>query len=110
MIMDLETEVKLEESLAIVLAKVYMQIPWNKVNVKSAHKFFIDRIRASSNARNFKEFLDVLTRKVNVTFVKIDYSLMDLLNKYNDFVMMLVRKESLYITNYALEKVDEFKN
>lgn len=107
--MDIEIESKLEDALAEVLAKVYLQIPWSKIGVRSAHTFFIDRIRASSNAKNFKEFLDVLTKKVNVVFVKIDADKIDLLNKYNDFTMMLIRKESLYIVNYALEKVDEMK-
>ncbi len=108
--MDEKIELKLEDTLAIVLAKVYLQIPWSKIGVRSAHKFFIDRIRASSNAKNFKEFLDVLTKKVNVVFVKIDSDKIDLLNNYNDFTMMLIRKESLYVTNYALEKVEELKN
>lgn len=108
--MDIEIESKLESVLADVLAKIYLQIPWSKLSVKSAHKFFIDRIRASSNAKNFKEFLDVLTKKVNVVFVKIDSDKIDLLNNYNDFTMMLIRKESLYVTNYALEKVEEMKN
>ncbi len=107
--MDEKIELKLEDTLAIVLAKVYLQIPWSKIGVKSAHKFFIDRIRASSNAKNFKEFLDVLTRKVSVTFVRIDSDQIDLLNNYNSFTMGLIRKESLYVTNYALEKAEELK-
>ena len=64
-------EMEVENKLAYVLAKCYMRIPWRKIGVKSAHKFFVDRIRASSNARNFKEFLDVFTRKLNVEFVNI---------------------------------------
>lgn len=103
-------ETKLEETLATVLGKIYLQIPWAKLNIKSAHKFFIDRIRSSANAKNFKEFLDIFTRKVNVTFVRLDSDMIDLLNNHNEFTMMLIRKESLYVTNYALEKVDEMKS
>ena len=106
---DEDLEEKLEDGLSVILAKIYLQIPWSKLHVKSAHKFFIDRIRASSNAKNFKEFLDVLTRKVSVNFVKLDTVDIDLLNNYDDFIMMLIRKESLYVTNLTLEKVDMIK-
>lgn len=103
-------EEELEEVLAIILARIYLQIPWSKINVKSAHKFFIDRIRASANAKNFKEFLDILTKKVSVTFVRLNSKDIELLEKYDRFTMSLIRKESLYVTNYALEKVEEIKN
>ncbi|MBQ6220071.1 MAG: hypothetical protein IJH63_10040 [Methanobrevibacter sp.] len=109
MLVDDKIEDDLEEKLAIILARIYLQIPWSKISVKSAHKFFIDRIRASANAKNFKEFLDILTRKVSVTFVKLDSEDICLLEEYNEFTMGLIRKESLYVTNYALEKVDELK-
>ena len=102
-------EMEVENKLAYVLAKCYMKIPWKKIGVKSAHKFFVDRIRASSNAKNFKEFLDVFTKKLNVEFVNIETEIVQFLEDYINITMMLLRKESTYLANFALETVDEIK-
>lgn len=102
-------EMEVENKLAYVLAKCYMKIPWRKIGVKSAHKFFVDRIRASSNARNFKEFLDVFTKKLNVEFVNIETEIVQFLDENIHITMMLLRKESTYLANFALETVDEIK-
>lgn len=102
-------EMEIENKLAYVLAKVYVQIPWRKIGVKSAHKFFVDRIRASSSAANFKEFLDLFLKKVNVEFVRIDTEIIDFLEDNRALVMSLLRKESIYIANFALETVDIVK-
>lgn len=102
-------EMEVENKLAYVLARCYMRIPWRKIGVKSAHKFFVDRIRASSNARNFKEFLDVFTKKINVEFVNIETEVVQFLEDNINITMMLLRKESTYLANFALETVDELK-
>ena len=102
-------EMEVENKLAYVLAKCYMKIPWKKIGVKSAHKFFVDRIRASSNARNFKEFLDVFTRKLNVEFVNIETEYVQFLDENIHITMMLLRKESTYLANFALETADTLK-
>ena len=102
-------EMEVENKLAYVLAKCYVRIPWRKIGVKSAHKFFVDRIRASSNARNFKEFLDVFTRKLNVEFVNIETEYVQFLDENIHITMMLLRKESTYLANFALETVDTLK-
>ena len=104
-----QLEMEVENKLAYVLAKCYMRIPWRKIGVKSAHKFFVDRIRASSNARNFKEFLDVFTRKLNVEFVNIETEIIQFLEDNLNITMMLLRKESTYLANFALETVDTLK-
>ena len=104
-----QLEMEVENKLAYVLAKCYMKIPWRKIGVKSAHKFFVDRIRASSNARNFKEFLDVFTRKLNVEFVNIETEIVQFLEDHINITMMLLRKESTYLANFALETVDTLK-
>ena len=96
-------EMEVENKLAYVLAKCYVRIPWRKIGVKSAHKFFVDRIRASSNARNFKEFLDVFTKKLNVEFVNIETEIVQFLEDHINITMMLLRKESTYLANFALE-------
>ena len=100
---------QVENKLAYVLAKCYMKIHWRKIGDKSAHTFFVDRIRASSNARNFKEFLDVFTRKLNVEFVNIETEYVQFLDENIHITMMLLRKESTYLANFALETVDEIK-
>lgn len=105
-----ELENEIEYKLAFVLASVYMRIPWSKIGVKSAHKFFVDRIRSSSNSRNFKEFMDIFTRKCNVEFIKIDTDIMNFLDEHLDVTLMLLRKESVFIANYALEVVELKKN
>lgn len=102
-------EEEIEEKLASILAKIYLQINWRKINVKSAYKFYIDRIRASNNTRTFKEFLDVLTRKVQVEYVKLDINDVNFLEENNKVTMCLLRKETLYITNYCIMKVQEYK-
>lgn len=102
-------EMEVENKLAYILAKCYIRIPWKKIGVKSAHKFFVDRIRASSNARNFKEFLDVFTRKLNVEFVNIETEYVQFLDENIHITMMLLRKESTYLANFALETVDTLK-
>ena len=102
-------EMEVENKLAYVLAKCYVRIPWKKIGVKSAHKFFVDRIRASSNARNFKEFIDVFTKKLNVEFVNIETEIVQFLEDHINITMMLLRKESTYLANFALETVDEIK-
>ena len=102
-------EMEVENKLAYVLAKCYVRIPWRKIGVKSAHKFFVDRIRASSNAKNFKEFLDVFTKKLNVEFVNIETEIVQFLEDHINITMMLLRKESTYLANFALETVDEIK-
>ena len=102
-------EMEVENKLAYILAKCYIRVPWRKIGVKSAHKFFVDRIRASSNARNFKEFLDVFTRKLNVEFVNIETEYVQFLDENIHITMMLLRKESTYLANFALETVDTLK-
>lgn len=104
-----QLEMEVENKLAYALAKCYILIPWRKIGVKSAHKFFVDRIRASGNAKNFKEFLDIFLKKINVEFVKIDKEIIDFLTEQNNITMMLIRKESTYLANFALEAVDEVK-
>ena len=102
-------EMEVENKLAYVLAKCYVRIPWRKIGVKSAHKFFVDRIRASSNARNFKEFIDVFTKKLNVEFVNIETEIVQFLDENIHITMMLLRKESTYLANFALETADTLK-
>ena len=100
---------EIESKLAYVLAQVYMNIPWNKIHISNAHKFFIDRIRASTNTKTFKEYLDVLTRKCNVEIIKIDTNILDFLDENSNITMRLLRNESLYVCNFALETVEELK-
>ena len=102
-------EMEVENKLAYILAKCYIRVPWKKIGVKSAHKFFVDRIRASSNARNFKEFLDVFTKKLNVEFVNIETEIVQFLDENIHITMMLLRKESTYLANFALETADTLK-
>ena len=102
-------EMEVENKLAYILAKCYIRVPWKKIGVKSAHKFFVDRIRASSNARNFKEFLDVFTKKLNVEFVNIETEYVQFLDENIHITMMLLRKESTYLANFALETADTLK-
>lgn len=104
-----QLEMEIENKLAYVLAKIYVKIPWRKIGVPSAHKFFVDRIRASGNAKNIKEFIDTLTRKVNVEFVKIDTKVLQFLDDHRAVSLMLIRKESTFIANLALEAVDAVK-
>jgi len=103
------TNNEIENKLAYVLARVYRDIPWNKIHISNAHKFFIDRIRASTNTKTFKEYLDVLTRKCNVEIIKIDTNILDFLDENSHITMRLLRNETLYICNLALETVEELK-
>ena len=104
-----QKELEVESKLAYVLAKAYPLIPWNKIKVNNAHKFFMERIRASSNTRTFKEYIDVLCMKLNVEMMKINTNIIDFLNENNAITMKLLRTESLYICNFALETADRMK-
>lgn len=104
-----QKEMKIENKIAYVLAKAYRLIPWSKIKVNNAHKFFMDRIRASSNTRTFKEFIDVLCMKLNIEMMKIDTDVIDFLNENNAITMNLLRHESLYLCNFALETAEKLK-
>ena len=104
-----EEMMRIENRLAGILAQIYLRIPWAKIKVQNAHKFYIDRIRASSNTRTFKEYLDILCKKTQVEMVQIDTEDIEYLDKYNNITMNLIRKESLYICNLALETADNIK-
>ena len=103
-------KMEVENKIAYVLAEIYTRIPWQKIGVNNAHKFFVDRIRASNNSMDFKQFIDTLCLKVQVEFVKIDTDIMDFLKDNNSYAMSILRKETMYITNFALETVDYLKN
>ena len=102
-------ELEVENKLAYVLAETYLRIPWSKLRIKSAHTFFVDRVRASSTNIDFNTFLDALLKKIQVPFVKIDKEILDFLNQNNSYVMSVLRKESVYIVNFALETVEYIK-
>ena len=105
-----DKQIELENMTAEVLAMIYMRVQWYKLNIRSAHTFFIDRVRASCTTKDFKTFLDVFCTKMSVDFVKIDTEVLKELNEYNSFVMYLLRSETVYIANLALAKVDEWRN
>ena len=100
---------KIEDKLAYLLGKIYLNIPWKSINVSNAHKFFIERIRASTNTPNFKEFIDLLCKKLNIEIIRLPCKEIDYLNENNNITMKLLRKESLYICNFALEKAEQIK-
>lgn len=105
-----ETEIMgIEEELATVLAMIYRRIDWSKISTKSAHLFYQSNIRASMNVVNFKQFLDKLCKKVGVQFIKLDSDLIRKLNN-ESLVMSLIREETVYIMNYALDIAEEMKN
>lgn len=104
-----EEIMRIENKLAGILAMIYIRIPWQKIKVQNAHKFFIDRIRASSNTKTFKEYLDVICKKTQVEMVQIDTEDIEYLDKYNNITMRLIRNESLYICNLALETAETLK-
>ena len=70
--MDNETIIQVEEKLATILAQIYTHIPWSNIKVNNAHKFFLDRIRASSNTQTFKQYIDVLCIKCNIEMIKLN--------------------------------------
>lgn len=109
-LVDSEFNEKLiENKIAGTLGEVYVMIPWSKIKVKSSYKFFMDRIRASSSQGTFKEFLDMLCKKVNVEMIRLDTSIIEFLNDNNAITMRLLRKETLYLANLALDAADLIK-
>ncbi len=101
---DIEHEV--ESKLAYLLAKTYIRIPWKQIGVKSAHTFFIDRVRAAAGSRNIREFMEELEKKVQVSFVDIHTEHIDVLEENKSIALRLLRKETNYIVLLALEQVD----
>lgn len=104
-----ELESHVEDKLAYILAKIYLKIPWTKIGVKSAHKYFIDRIRASNSSENIKQFIEKLCKKVSVDFVKIDTEIILFLEENRSYCFKLLRNETQYITLLSLETVDYIK-
>lgn len=102
-------ELEVENKLAYVLGLCYTRIPWSKIKVNNAHAFFMNRIRASSNTRTFKEYLDVLCKKLNIEMIKVDTDIIDFLQENNTITMKLLRNESLYICNFAIETAETIK-
>jgi 1-acyl-sn-glycerol-3-phosphate acyltransferase len=100
---------EVENQLAYVLAQTYIRIPWNRIHAKNAHTFFMDRVKATSNSQNFKQFLDNLCLKVEVEFVRIPTEIINFLSENSSEVMRILRKECLGIVNYALDIVEENK-
>ena len=103
-------EMEVENKLAYTLAKVYVLIPWKKIQAQNAHTFFTDRIRSSASSANFKQFLENLTMKCQVPFVKIDMQYINFLDENRSITMNLIRKESLTMANFAFETVDIVKS
>ena len=100
---------KVETTLAETLASVYSNIPWSKIKVSNAYRFYKDRVYACTNCADFKQFLDKLCLKCNVSFVRISSETIEYLEEYNDEVMGILRKENTFIVNYALDIVEERK-
>lgn len=100
---------EVEAKLAYVLANVYIRIPWRKIGVKSAHTFFIERVRAASRAVNIKQFVESLEKKVEVSMIPVETEYMDLLEENRPYALNVLRKETNYIVMLALENVDKLK-
>jgi 1-acyl-sn-glycerol-3-phosphate acyltransferase len=103
--LELETESK----LAYLLAKIYIRIPWRKIGVKSAHTFFIERVREASGAVNVKQFTEALEKNVEVPMVNINTEIIEFLEENRPYVLNVLRKETNYIVMMALEQVDKMK-
>ena len=102
-------EKEVEAKLAYVLANVYMRIPWRKIGVKSAHTFFIERVRAASRASNIRKFVESLEKKVEVPIIPVETEYLDLLEENRPYALNVLRKETNYIVMLALENVDKLK-
>lgn len=102
-------EQDVEGKLAYVLAKTYVKIPWKKIGVKSAHTFFVDRVRAASKSRNIRQFMEELQKTVNVEFVDVETEFVDFLEENRPYTLQLLRKETNYIVMLALENVDQLR-
>lgn len=101
---------EVSNELGYVLAQMYLHVPWAKIKTKSAHKFFMDRIRASSNSEDFNQFSETLRFKLDCGFIRIPTKTNSFLMANNTEVMRILRKNTLFITNYALDIVDELRN
>ncbi|OPY23622.1 MAG: hypothetical protein A4E26_00736 [Methanobacterium sp. PtaU1.Bin097] len=102
-------EKEVEAKLAYILASVYIRIPWRKIGVKSAHTFFIERVRAASRASNIREFIESLEKKVEVPIAQIETQYIDLLEENRPYALNVLRKETNYIVMLALENVDKLR-
>lgn len=102
-------EKEVESKLAYILASVYIRIPWRKIGVKSAHTFFIERVRAASRASNIRQFIESLEKKVEVPMAQIETEYIDLVEENRAYALNVLRKETNYIVMMALENVDLLK-
>jgi len=102
-------EMEVESKLAYVLGNVYIRIPWRKIGVKSAHTFFIERVREASGAKNVKQFIEAVEKNVEVPMIKVESEVVDFLEQNRPYALNVLRKETNYIVMLALEHVDELK-
>jgi len=105
-----EIQIKeIESKIGYVLGLTYNHIPWSKIKVKSSYKFYLDRIRASYNTQNFKEFWEVLCKKLGIEMIKIETDVLDFLDAESACTMQLLRKETLYLGNLGIEVAKQLK-
>lgn len=102
-------ELEVESKLAYLLANVYIRIPWRKIGVKSAHTFFIERVREASGAMNIKQFTEALEKNVEVPMINVATEITDFLEENRPVALNILRKETNYIVMLSLEQVDKLK-
>ena len=100
---------EVEAKLAYILAMIYTRIPWRKIGVKSAHTFFIERVREASGAQNIKQFIEAACKNVEVPMVNIETEYIDFLESNRPYALNVLRKETNYIVLLALENKEKLK-
>ena len=88
---------------------IYTRIPWRKIGVKSAHTFFIERVREASGAQNIKQFIEAACKNVEVPMVNIETEYIDFLEENRAYALNVLRKETNYIIMLALENATKIK-
>ena len=87
-----------EDLLCYVLAKVYAKVNWRKVaRGRDSLDVFQHRVLAAAYQSNFTHFLEKLCRSLGVQSVRIESEVLEYLNKYSNYVLDMIRHNSIYL-------------
>ena len=86
-----------------------LKIEWKKIGVKSAYTFFVSRVEEAASAPNIRQFIKNARNNVEVPFVRVETEYIDFLEGNRVYALNVLRKETDYPVNLALENVDKLR-
>ena len=93
-----EENLTVEDLLCYVLAKVYSKVNWRRIaRGRDSLDVFQHRVLASAYQPSFSRFLEKLCRSLGVQSVRVESEVLEYLNKHSDYVLNMIRHNSIYL-------------